>query len=144
VLQSKWPERAGGSFTPFFGVVTFTFAVIMLLFSAIGWARFSPRSLVTVMAIVLCASSLGLSFALAPRPALVRRLGLALGIVGTLLVVPFVIGGLMAIGDEPLPHPEELTALASIGLVCSVYAVFAAVALRTEQRTRQHPESVPA
>jgi hypothetical protein len=144
VLQAKWSERPRGAINPFFGVVTFIFGVVMLLFVAIGWTQFSLLSLVTLSALVLCLGSLGLAIAFAARPALVRRLGLGLGIAGTLLMLPFVIGGLIAIGEDSLPHPERLTALASIGIVCSIYAVVAAVALRQEQQYREHPASVPA
>jgi hypothetical protein len=144
VSKRKWPERAQGNFTPFFGVVTFTFAVIMLLFTAVAGVRFSMGSLVTITALVLWLVATGLSFGFAARPALVRRLGLALGVAGTLLVLPFVVGGLVAVGQGPLPEPRTLTALAAIGLVCGLYAVLAAVALRQELRYREHPESVPA
>lgn len=140
----QWTERSRASLTPFFGVVTATFAVIMLLFAAIGWTQFSARSLVTLVALVFGVLSIGLTLGFAARPRLVRRLGLGLGIIGTLLVLPFVVGGLIAIGEGALSRPEKVTALASIGIVCSVYAVFAAVALRQEQQTRADPGSVAA
>jgi hypothetical protein len=138
---TQWIERTEGGFTPFFGVISFAFAMTMLLFAAIGWAQFSPSSLVTLVAIGLCVLALALTLGFAVRPDLVRRIGLGVGVTGTLLVLPFVIGGLFAILDGRMPHPEKITALASIGLVCSVYAVFAAVALRQEHRRRESPAS---
>jgi hypothetical protein len=143
VSRAKWSDRVQLDLTPFFGVITLTFGVIMLLFAAIGWSRFSGRSLVTIVSLVLSVSAIVLAMVFAARPALVRRLGLGIGIGGTLFAVPFVIGGLMAAGGGRFPDPAKLTALASIGIVCSVYAVFAAVALRQELRCRDDPATVP-
>ena len=136
-------SRLEGSFTPFFGVVTLTFSVIMLLFAAIGWTQFSPGSLVTIVALFLCGTGLVAGLGLLVRPDLARRVGLGVGVLGTLLVLPFVIGGLIALGDGRMPHPEKVAALASIGLVCSIYAVFAGVALAQERRRRITPAATP-